>query len=51
MARQLIDLTGKRFGSWLVMRRYNEDYGKCDFANGYHNHRSDSCDKFERRGE
>lgn len=33
MARQLIDLTGKRFGSWLVMRRYNEDYVSGDAQN------------------
>lgn len=26
MPRPLIDLTGKRFGSWLVMHRCNEDY-------------------------
>lgn len=26
MARPLIDLTGKRFGSWLVMHRCTEDY-------------------------
>lgn len=26
MARQLIDLTGKRFGSWKVLGRYPERY-------------------------
>lgn len=26
MGKQLIDLTGKRFGSWTVLRRYPENY-------------------------
>lgn len=26
MARQVIDLTGKRFGSWTVLYRYYENY-------------------------
>lgn len=32
MSRQLIDLTGRRFGSWTVLRRYDENYTD----DGYH---------------
>lgn len=29
MGKQLIDLTGERFGSWKVLRRYPENYENC----------------------
>ena len=35
---------------WAPENKKNyERYGKCDFANGYLNHRSESCEKFERK--
>lgn len=40
----------KNCAHWTPENKKNyERYGKCDFADGYLNHRSDSCEKFEKK--